>query len=233
VDADIRCVQGWPQAHGCGWRGACFFFFWLSRCVPTYGLSGLGSSARDPISPRCACRRLERATDLLEPVAVQVYDVAGWVQRHPGGKVLLTYVGEDATDSVRAFHRDEEQMRKYLSPLHVATLKEEKSGQVLASRPDCWKVHHTTSNAPHVPCQGSGVHEVLATRNAALERDFRNLRKKLEDAGLFKAKPWFYVAMLAHVIALELAGWAVLKNFGSGWLPYCFAVCLLVTAQVG
>ena len=39
--------------------------------------------------------------------------------------------------------------------------------------------------------------------------------------------------MLAHVIALELAGWAVLKYFGSGWMPYCFAVCLLVTAQVG
>lgn len=60
----------------------------------------------------------------------QVYDVAGWVQKHPGGKVILTYVGEDATDSVRAFHRDEEQMRKYLSPLHVATLAAGKSAQV-------------------------------------------------------------------------------------------------------
>jgi hypothetical protein len=76
------------------------------------------------------------------------------------------------------------------------------------------------------------VHEVLATRDAALEKDFRALRKKLEDAGLFKAKPWFYIAMLAHVIALELAGWAVLKYLGSSWLPYALAVCLLVTAQV-
>ena len=58
------------------------------------------------------------------------------------------------------------------------------------------------------------------------------MRKKLEDAGLFKAKPWFYIAMLAHVIALELAGWAVLKYLGSSWLPYTLAVCLLVTAQV-
>lgn len=111
---------------------------------------GLGSSARDPISPRCVCRRPQCTTDLSEPVAVQVYDVAGWVQKHPGGKVLLTYVGEDATDSVRAFHRDEEQMRKYLSPLHVATLKEENSVQVLASRPDCWKVHYTTSDAAYI-----------------------------------------------------------------------------------
>ena len=28
----------------------------------------------------------------------EVYDVAEWVHKHPGGKVLLTYVGEDATD---------------------------------------------------------------------------------------------------------------------------------------
>jgi hypothetical protein len=51
--------------------------------------------------------------------------VAGWVQKHPGGKVLLTYVGEDATDSVRAFHRDEEQMKKYLSSLRIASLAPE------------------------------------------------------------------------------------------------------------
>ena len=68
---------------------------------------------------------------MSELAPAQVYDVAGWVQKHPGGKVLLTYVGEDATDSVKAFHRDEEQMRKYLSPLHIATLAEEKSVQVL------------------------------------------------------------------------------------------------------
>lgn len=90
---------------------------------------------------------------------------------------------------------------------------------------------YTTSD-PVAREQGSGLHEVLATRNSALEKDFRDLRKKLEDAGLFKAKPWFYVLMLAHVIALELAGWAVLNFFGSSWLPYTIAVCLLVTAQV-
>jgi len=141
----------------------------------------------------------------LMVVNEEVYDVAEWVQKHPGGKVLLTYVGEDATDSVRAFHRDEQQMAKYLSPLRIATL----SKQV----------------------QGDPVHELVASRDAALEKDFRDLRKKLEEAGLFKANPWFYMALLAHVIVLELAGWAVLKHFGSSWLPYCIAVAPLVAAQ--
>ena len=73
---------------------------------------------------------------------------------------------------------------------------------------------------------------MLATRHAALEADFRSLRQKLKDAGLFKANPWFYVAMLVHILALEFLGWAVLKYAGTAWVPYSIAVCLLVTSQV-
>jgi fatty acid desaturase len=72
---------------------------------------------------------------------------------------------------------------------------------------------------------------MLATRDKSLEQDFRELRKNLEQAGLFKANLWFYFAMLAHIILLELAGWAVLKYLGTSWPSYCLAVCLLVTAQ--
>ena len=80
--------------------------------------------------------------------------------------------------------------------------------------------------------QGSPAHAMLASRDMAMEKDFRALRSKLEQAGLFKANGWFYVALLVHVLLLELAGWAVLKYVGTGWLPYTIAVCLLVTAQV-
>jgi cytochrome b involved in lipid metabolism len=72
-------------------------------------------------------------TNLTAPSRTKVYDVASWVHKHPGGKVLLTYVGEDATDSVAAFHRDEEQMRKYLSSMRVATLDKGPLSQVLFS----------------------------------------------------------------------------------------------------
>ena len=136
----------------------------------------------------------------------EVCDVAEWVHKHPGGKVLLTYVGEDATDVTAAFHRDKDQMRKYLSGLRVASL---------AAKPRA---------APGPGC-------ATAERDTELEKDFRALRAKLEQAGLFKANPWFYLLMLAHVIALELAGWAVLKHLGTTWMPYLLAVALLVTAQ--
>ena len=80
--------------------------------------------------------------------------------------------------------------------------------------------------------QGSPAHAMLASRDTAMEKDFRLLRSKLEQAGLFTANGWFYVALLVHVLLLEFAGWAVLKYVGTGWLPYTIAVCLLVTAQV-
>ena len=35
---------------------------------------------------------------------VQVYDVTGWSAQHPGGRVIATYAGKDATDVFACFH---------------------------------------------------------------------------------------------------------------------------------
>lgn len=37
-------------------------------------------------------------------VQVQVYDVTGWTVQHPGGRVIATYAGRDATDVFACFH---------------------------------------------------------------------------------------------------------------------------------
>jgi len=37
-------------------------------------------------------------------VAVQVYDVTAFWPAHPGGRVILTYAGRDATDVFATFH---------------------------------------------------------------------------------------------------------------------------------
>ena len=34
----------------------------------------------------------------------QVYDVTDFISQHPGGKVILTYAGRDATDVFSTFH---------------------------------------------------------------------------------------------------------------------------------
>jgi len=34
----------------------------------------------------------------------QVYDVSNWADQHPGGRVIYTYAGKDATDVFAGFH---------------------------------------------------------------------------------------------------------------------------------
>ena len=43
-------------------------------------------------------------TDLDGRISQQVYDVSNWADRHPGGRVIYTYAGKDATDVFAGFH---------------------------------------------------------------------------------------------------------------------------------
>jgi len=89
----------------------------------------------------------------------QVYDVSGFV-KHPGGKVVFTYAGKDASDVFRAFHSPE--TAEQLSQRYVADL--------------------APSEAPHEPMSEEGK------RNAAFAEEFRQLRTQLQEAGLFRAR---------------------------------------------
>lgn len=52
----------------------------------------------------------------------KVYDVAAFAAEHPGGRVILSMVGEDATDAFRAFHRGSERSYAWLPRLCVGEL---------------------------------------------------------------------------------------------------------------
>lgn len=41
-----------------------------------------------------------------------MYDVTKWSYKHPGGRVILYYRGQDATEPVYAFHPDIEKTKK-------------------------------------------------------------------------------------------------------------------------
>jgi len=47
----------------------------------------------------------------------KAYDVTSWIPKHPGGEVLLSYAGMDATDVFDAFH--DETSEKFLPPLLI------------------------------------------------------------------------------------------------------------------
>lgn len=52
----------------------------------------------------------------------KVYDVAAFAAQHPGGRVILSMVGEDATDAFRAFHRGSERTYAMLPSLCVGEM---------------------------------------------------------------------------------------------------------------
>ncbi len=49
----------------------------------------------------------------------KVYDISTWHAKHPGGKVIRHYAGQDATDPFRAFHRDISFAEKFMRPLFI------------------------------------------------------------------------------------------------------------------
>lgn len=50
----------------------------------------------------------------------QVYDVSNWAVQHPGGRVIYTYAGKDATDVFAGFHSPG--AWALLKPLYVGEL---------------------------------------------------------------------------------------------------------------
>mmetsp|Transcript_8925 Transcript_8925/g.10210 ORF Transcript_8925/g.10210 Transcript_8925/m.10210 type:complete len:435 (+) Transcript_8925:187-1491(+) len=50
----------------------------------------------------------------------EVYDVTNFVSRHPGGKVILFYEGQDATDAFEAFHHHSASAKKWLKSIPKA-----------------------------------------------------------------------------------------------------------------
>ncbi|XP_038071953.1 fatty acid desaturase 2-like [Patiria miniata] len=65
----------------------------------------------------------------------------------------------------------------------------------------------------------------------SLISDMRDLRLQVEQRGLLKPNLWFYVAVLAHILAFEVLGWLVLWRYGTGWVPYLTTSILLLLAQ--
>jgi fatty acid desaturase 2 (delta-6 desaturase) len=68
-------------------------------------------------------------------------------------------------------------------------------------------------------------------RESELIKDFRELRRTVEDMGLFKASIPFFTFIMAHIFLLELIGWFTVYFFGTSWTTLFVASLFLVSAQ--
>ncbi|XP_062974800.1 acyl-CoA (8-3)-desaturase-like [Elgaria multicarinata webbii] len=69
-------------------------------------------------------------------------------------------------------------------------------------------------------------------KNEMLIMDFRELRTTVEKMGLMKPNTSFFLALLFHILVLDVAAWLTLLYFGTSLLPFVASLVLLTIAQV-
>jgi len=148
----------------------------------------------------------------------KVYDITSWSRRHPGGKVITHYAGEDATEPFHALHPDKPKATKYLAPLLVGDLDPSISSLSTSTKPAT--TDSLTTPSTFVPPDSKPI-----------VKDFRALRAQLEKEGLFDPDWRFYVGMLLHILLLEAASYLLMSHFGTGWPIYITCALIMMTAQ--
>lgn len=75
------------------------------------------------------------------------------------------------------------------------------------------------------------VGELKDPKETEIERDFRELRKTVEDSGWLNGRPMFFYWHLISILALDVLGYLILLKLGASWIPYVIAALCFVTAQ--
>ncbi|CAD5124890.1 DgyrCDS13142 [Dimorphilus gyrociliatus] len=73
--------------------------------------------------------------------------------------------------------------------------------------------------------------EYKNSKRNKIEEDFRKLRQKVEEMGLFKPSVLFFSFILGHILVMEAIGIFIMYYYGTGWLPYVIAAIFLTAAQ--
>ncbi|XP_047676034.1 acyl-CoA Delta-4 desaturase-like isoform X2 [Tachysurus fulvidraco] len=131
----------------------------------------------------------------------KVYNVSEWTKRHPGGSRVLEHYIGE--DATDAFTAFHPDRRFVRKFMKPLLLGE---------------------LAPSEPSQD---HD----KNAALVKDFQALRKQLEEQGLFRTRPLFYILYIGHILLLEALPLVLLWQFGNGWIVTILSAVMLATAQ--
>lgn len=108
----------------------------------------------------------------------KVYDVSGWSE-HPGGSVIFTHAGDDITDAFNLFHPPS--ARLSLDKFCIGTLDGD-----------------ATTPIDQLP--------KAKQEQRKFEQAYRDLRRKMIAAGLFKLNYGFYAYKFASQLALLVGG---------------------------
>lgn len=115
-------------------------------------------------------------TDAWFTVNNKVYDVSGW-HEHPGGDVMFTAAGDDATDSFALFHGAG--TAKHLDQFCIGSLAEESRKQ--------WSSEKAKTD-----------------EQLEFEKGYRALRRELKRLGMFDSSPLYYTYKMVSTLCIAL-----------------------------
>ncbi|XP_064646893.1 acyl-CoA Delta-6 desaturase-like [Lineus longissimus] len=96
---------------------------------------------------------------------------------------------------------------------------------------EAWTAFHNDKDYVKKFMKPLQVGRIRDPNEPEIVHDFREIRQKAVDMGLFKVNVWFYIAHIAHILALEAVAYFVISSYGIGWVPYLIAAVILGTAQ--
>jgi len=223
----------------------------LLRPLPSWPTAGFDRAHATPLDvsgPQIAARHSRRITreelalhasesDLWLAVHGGVYDVSAWHHTHPGGKVIMEYAGQDATDQFEFFHNPTiaPHLRRFLIG-HLA----DSPAAALVAAPTCpdGAAGAAVAELARLAAEGAAAEhmapaDIAAAAAAASEAatlEYRELRGQLWAEGAFA--PSGLYSLIKQLVTLGFVGVAVAllacaPAEGSAWLRFGLAPCLL------
>lgn len=133
----------------------------------------------------------------------KVYDVSKW-EGHPGGAVMFTQAGEDATDAFAVFHPTS--AFKLLEQFYIGDMDE------------------SSRNPNGEPLSEEDIAKEERAKNFIAA--YRKLRVKVKGLGLYDASMVYYTWKVISTFAIWMLSVAICYNF-SGMLAYTVAGCIM------
>ncbi|KAK3083286.1 hypothetical protein FSP39_018599 [Pinctada imbricata] len=96
---------------------------------------------------------------------------------------------------------------------------------------DAWTAFHNDKDFVSKYMKALYVGDVKDWRETEIKKDFRELRKHVEDSGWMKVNPGFFSFHLAHIIALEILAYFLISYMGGGMSSFLLGAIILATAQ--
>ncbi|KAK6165233.1 hypothetical protein SNE40_022196 [Patella caerulea] len=96
---------------------------------------------------------------------------------------------------------------------------------------DAWVAFHDDKKLVSKYLTPLLIGEVKNPVETELDKDYRQLREKVESMGMFRVNPWFYLAQFISIISFEILSVWIFWYYGVNWKTFVLSGAFMATAQ--